>query len=459
MTEQKNKKGGWINDFSIILNQKGVKSDFSKWYVIRAKNFLRDVGYSNPYSVTKDCTEGYLSGIGRQSKLKKWQFRQIIDSVKILVNDVCKHQWASEIDWAFWLGTYRTVDKNHATLLRESDKISVDFSSYNLNERGFPPENIRPLLQRIKQKIRESDYAVRTEQTYLFWCKKFLMFHHWKDPETLNEQSVQVYMSYMALGKNSAASTQRQALNAIVFMFRRVCGRDLGDFGDFVKSTKPRHLPVVLSVTEVRDLLNQLKGNHLLMAGLLYGSGLRLMECIRLRVQDVDFGCGHIVVREGKGAKDRIVPLPERYIPRLRKQVEMVNKLFEQDQKAGFPEVYVPPSVANKQPRAAFELKWRYLFPASRIAFDQRSEKNRRHHAHESGIQKAIKQAAEKAGIMKRVTCHTLRHSFATHLLESGSDIRTVQELLGHADVSTTMIYTHVMNRPGLSVQSPLDRL
>ncbi|MDF7808742.1 integron integrase [Pontiellaceae bacterium B12219] len=315
------------------------------------------------------------------------------------------------------------------------------------------------LLERVKQRIRRTGYAVRTEQTYLFWCDKFLRFQNCGNPDELSEESVREYMSYLALGKNSSAATQRQALNAIVFLFRHVLGRELGSFGDFIKSRKPKRLPVVLSISEVRDLLAELDGSYQIMAGLMYGSGLRLMECLRLRVQDVDFDGGHIVVRGGKGGKDRVVPLPERYVPRLRKQVVMVSDLFDRDCKAGFSEVYIPASVRNKQPKAALELKWRFLFPSSRIAFDERSGKNRRHHLHESGIQRAVKVAAEKANIMKRVTCHTLRHSFATHLLEGGSDIRTVQELLGHSDVSTTMIYTHVMNRPGLTVKSPLDLL
>jgi integron integrase len=266
-------------------------------------------------------------------------------------------------------------------------------------------------------------------------------------------------MAYLALKRQVAVSTQKQALNSVMFMFKQVFGMELEEFGDFVKAKRPQRLPVVLSVAEVRQLLSRIQGVQGLMAGLMYGSGFRLMECQRLRVQDVDFEYGQIVVRDGKGGKDRVVPLPDCFVPRLKKQVALVEKLHRQDVKAGFGEVFVPASVGNKQPKAAWELKWQYLFPSSKLSVDPRSGKTRRHHAHETAVQRAIKQAAADAGIMKRVTCHTLRHSFATHLLEGGADIRTVQELLGHSDVSTTMIYTHVMNRPGLSVRSPADLL
>ncbi len=449
----------WMDDFAVVLHKKGIKEKFAKWYMIRAKSFLRDVGCSNPKGVTRECTERYLSDLGRQTGLKKWQFRQGVDAVRLLMDDVCGHAWAKEVEWGFWVGTFREVDGEHATLLRESDAGKVDFSGYCLSESGVLPAGVREVVDRVKQQVRLAGYSAKTEQTYGLWCGKFLRFHSGGDLEKLDEESVRVYLSYLALGKHLSGATQRQALNAIVFLFRRVWGRELGSFGEYMKARKPRRLPVVLSVGEVRALLSHLEGSYGLMAGLMYGGGLRLMECLRLRIQDIDFEGGKILVREGKGAKDRVVPLPKRYVPELKQQIERVCTLFRQDSAAGYGEVFVPAAVANKQPNAAFELKWRFLFPASRIAFDERSGKNRRHHLHESGIQRAVKQAAERAGILKRVTCHTLRHSFATHLLEGGTDIRTVQELLGHSDVSTTMIYTHVLNRPGLSVQSPADLL
>lgn len=449
----------WADSFRIILGKKGIESRYAEWHMRRAQEFMSHSGVSDPRRLTRTKVEQYLAEKSGQNTLHDWQFRQVVEAIRILVHDVAMHEWSKEIDWSFWQGSRRKVDGDHKTLYRESHDSHVDFSKYNVGDHVPAPEGLRETLERIRSTIRQRHYTISTEKTYLLWCGKFLRFNGCGTPKGLTEESIRAYMAYLALKKHSAASTQKQALNSIVFMFKQVFGVELGDFSDFVKSRRPKRLPVVLSVEEIRGLLSEMTGIQALMAGLMYGSGLRLMECIRLRVQDVDFGYGQMVVREGKGGKDRIVPLPARYIDALKKQVALVERLHIQDVKAGFGEVYVPPSVSNKQPKAAWELKWQYLFPASRLAVDVRSGKTRRHHAHESTIQKAVKRAAAQAKIMKRATCHTLRHSFATHLLEGGADIRTVQELLGHSDVSTTMIYTHVMNRPGLSVRSPADLL
>ncbi len=231
----------------------------------------------------------------------------------------------------------------------------------------------------------------------------------------------------------------------------------VGSIGEFTRSRKPRRLPVVLTREEATLLLKSMKGTYALMAGVLYGSGLRLMECVRLRVKDVDFGHSQIIVRDGKGRKDRITMLPERYHLPLKEHLERVKKLHLKDLAKGLGEVYIWPSLARKYPKAAQEWIWQYVFPSSRLSVDPRGQKIRRHHAHENGLQRSVKDAVKRTGIAKRVDCRALRHSFATHLLEAGYDIRTVQELLGHADVSTTMIYTHVLNKPGLAVKSPVD--
>ena len=266
-----------------------------------------------------------------------------------------------------------------------------------------------------------------------------------------------MFVEHLAVKGKVTASTQTQALCALVFLYDKVLERPLGDLGKLTRAKRPRRLPVVLSEIEAKSLIDALDGTHQLMAGLLYGSGMRLMECVRLRVQDVDFSYGQILVRNAKGQKDRVVPLPKRFTEPLRDHLAQVRRLHGDDLAQGLGEVYLPDALARKYPKAARDWGWQYVFPSGRISVDPRSGGRRRHHVHENGLQKFVKKAAQKLGIPKKVNCHSLRHSFASHLLHSGYDIRTVQELLGHADVSTTMIYTHVLNTPGLAVRSPAD--
>jgi integron integrase len=265
------------------------------------------------------------------------------------------------------------------------------------------------------------------------------------------------FLEYLAVKRNLSANTQNQALNALVFFYTHILDKPLNDLGDFVRSKRPKTLPVVMSKSETMSLLGKMEGVYYLMAALLYGTGMRLMECIRLRVKDIDFGYQQITVRKAKGNKDRVVPLPETLIEQLELQLESTRKIYNLDIKEGICNVYLPEALSRKYPNASSEWIWQYVFPSQRLSVDPRSKTIRRHHIHENGLQKKVKKAAQLAAINKQVKCHTLRHSFATHLLEAGYDIRTVQELLGHADVSTTMIYTHVMNKPGLTVKSPLD--
>lgn len=281
-----------------------------------------------------------------------------------------------------------------------------------------------------------------------------------RDPAELDDTDMAAFLEDLVVNRHVSGSTQNQALNALVFFYKHVLKNDTIELGAFAHSRKPRRLPVVLTRDEINRLLSSLDNpRSKLMAGLLYGCGLRLMECVRLRILDVDFGYQHILIRNAKGGKDRIVPLPNRLNEALREQIKFVEQQHKEDLACGLDGVYLPEALSRKYPKAEKELMWQYLFPASRVSVDPRSGKTRRHHIHENGLQKHIKRAAAAAGLNKRVNCHALRHSFATHLLESGYDIRTVQELLGHADVSTTMIYTHVLNRPGITVTSPIDIL
>lgn len=327
------------------------------------------------------------------------------------------------------------------------------------NKKKFKPDQNHKLMDQVRETMRYYHYAYRTEQTYCEWIKRYLSFYGMsRHPDTMGSQEVERWLSRLAEKSGVAASTQRQALNAIIFLYRDVLDVELGAIAP-VRSKRHRKPPTVLTQSEVGQVLMQLEGTHRLMGQLTYGCGLRLMECIRLRVQDVDFGQGRIFVRGGKGGKDRTVVLPEAVRPLLVDHIARVVALHAQDLHEGFGEVYIPEALARKYPTACREIGWQYVFPSKKRSIDPRSGKEMRHHVLESGFQKAVKEAVRKAGIFKRATVHTLRHSFATHLLENGTHIRMVQELMGHKDVKTTEIYTHVMDKDIDAVKSPLDLL
>jgi integron integrase len=313
------------------------------------------------------------------------------------------------------------------------------------------------LLDQVRDVIRRKHYSFRTEQIYLGWIRRFILFHGKRHPGDMAEAEVTDFLTSLARDGNVAASTQNQALSALLFLYKEVLKQEIGWLDGVERAKRPVRLPVVLTRDEVRKIFAHLHGTHRLMAGLLYGSGLRLMECVRLRVKDVDFGYAHVVVRDGKGGKDRITMLPINLARPLERHLEKTKAQHEEDLEAGLGSVYLPTALERKYPNALKEWAWQYIFPSTRISTDPRSQERRRHHVEESSLQLAMKKAVRASGISKPATCHSLRHSFATHLLENGYDIRTVQELLGHKDVSTTMIYTHVLNKPGIGVKSPLD--
>jgi len=315
------------------------------------------------------------------------------------------------------------------------------------------------LLDQVRDKIRVKHYSIRTEKAYSDWIKRFILFHGKKHPSELGAEAVSQFLTYLAAERDVAASTQNQALSAILFLYKEVLNHELGWLDEFDRAKRPARLPVVLSPAEVKAVLAHLDGSLWLMASLLYGAGLRLMECVRLRVKDVDLEYRQVLVRDGKGQKDRVTMLPDSVIEPLRQHLEKVRLLHNKDLDEGVGEVYLPFALERKYPNASREWGWQYVFPATSRSKDPRSDKVRRHHLDEKRLQRAMKSAVREAGINKPASCHTMRHSFATHLLENGYDIRTVQELLGHKDVSTTMIYTHVLNKGGKGVRSPLDRL
>lgn len=313
------------------------------------------------------------------------------------------------------------------------------------------------LLDQVRDAIRVKHYSMRTEEAYVHWIKRFIFFHEKRHPLHMGEPEVSKFLSYLAVEGKVSASTQNQALSALLFLYQEVLKQELGWINNVKRAKKPSHVPVVFTKEEAKAVLLRLEGTKWLMASLLYGAGLRLMECLGLRVKDIDFSYNQIVVRDGKGGKDRLTMLPESLKAPLKKHLEKVRILHEQDLKEGFGKVYLPFALAKKYPNAEREFAWQYVFPSSNRSLDPRSGIERRHHIYETVLQKAIKAAVRAAGINKPASCHTFRHSFATHLLEDGYDIRTVQELLGHKDVSTTMIYTHVLNKGGKGVRSPLD--
>lgn len=323
-----------------------------------------------------------------------------------------------------------------------------------------PPDQSAPkLLDQLQRAIRIRHYSIRTEEAYVHWVRRYIRFHGLRHPREMGAREVTRFLSHLASERDVAAATQQQALSALLFLYKVVLEIDLPWLDDLVRPKKPARLPTVLNVDEVARILAAMPPGHGLLARLLYGTGMRLMECLRLRIKEVDFTRREILIRDGKGAKDRVTMLPESLVLPLREEFARARVFYEQDRAAGRAGVYLPHALERKYPTAGQEWAWFWVFPAEGLSVDPRSGVERRHHLHEKGLRRALKRAVAAAGVARQVSVHTLRHSFATHLLQAGYDIRTVQELLGHSDVSTTMIYTHVLNRGGRGVVSPVDGL
>lgn len=445
-----------------------VRPEAARWYVRHAESYIKAHPDLRLRRHTPDLVEAYLRDKGRIPQLQDWQFRQIVDALRILFVEMVKTPWAGEFPWEDWSTSAQSLPDDHATLARDYQPIPQSRSGppdtgVGQSDRDLYKSVVAKHPQQVSEliaQIRSRHYSIRTEKTYLGWFLRYVAFHDMQDPAGLSEEHVARFLEHLVVDRKVAGSTQGQALSALVFFYKRVLEREMSDQIEFAHSRKPRRLPVVLNRGEIRQLFDHIENpTQLLMANLLYGCGMRLMECIRLRVLDVDFGYQQILVRDAKGRKDRVVPIPQKLLDGLKRQIDKVRELHAEDLEEGYGRVYMPDALARKYPNAGSELRWQFVFPSTKLSTDPRSGAARRHHVHETGLQKHIKTASDRAGITKRVNCHALRHSFATHLLESGYDIRTVQELLGHADVSTTMIYTHVLNKPGVSVISPLDML
>lgn len=450
------------NDYKIAVRADGVRDDLVQWYLKHAKQYIKDAAGLRLREHTADDIVRYFCHLVRDANFEEWTYIQKVDAIRILFVKVVEPDWAESFKWELWREPHlnfpdmlvRYVDAADVwrpLVKKEHFKDSID---------GMKSREVyKEYFDKLREEIRKKHYSIRTEQSYENWIARLLAFNDHKDPLLLSAADVQNYLSYLADKRGIAASTQNQALCSITFFWKHVLNVELGDFGNFEYAKRPKRLPVVLNKSEVSRLMEHMDGTSRIMANLLYGAGLRVMECVRLRVKDIDFERREITVRDGKGQKDRMTVLPEKYCTPLKEHVDKVKMLYESDKKAGVADTYIWPSLARKYPNLGKEWGWQYIFPAANYSTDPRSGKVRRHHASESMLQKKVKAAAQKSEIAKDVSCHTLRHSFATHLLESGYDIRTVQELMGHSDVSTTMIYTHVLNKPGITVRSPADSL
>ena len=438
--------GSFWEAYRACAEENRVRPDRSPFYVNWAKDFANFLPKKPLEDRSRKDIEAFLADLGKRRGIADWQVRQAEHALKILY-EIFLPRYAPEKHTQVVASGKHPPQEAIAKIDKFRDQVIA----------GEVERQFSELVEAIKTEVRSRHYSYRTETSYLDWVRRFIAFHDYADPRKLDAPAaVKTYLDYLAVEREVAASTQNQALNALVFFYGQVLRQPLGEMEEFARAKRPRRLPEVMTRDEVQRLLSKMSGIGGLMAGLMYGGGLRLMECVRLRVKDVDFARHQIMVRDGKGQKDRVTMLPERFAAPFQEHLARVKVTYEQDLAQGTADVYIWPALARKYPKAGKEWIWQYVFPAKSLSVDPRSGKVRRHHINENLVQNAVKEAAMQAAINKRVSCHTL-HSFATHLLEAGYDIRTVQELLGHANVVTTMIYTHVLNRPGLSVKSPAD--
>ncbi len=425
------------------LKRSSIRRDKHKWYRIWAERFLR-------FRKDADCSacddEDLLAFVRFQwqdFQTAEWQLDQAVDAVVFFLHSLFQQQGLQP-----------------AEIKREWRKMLPSAMTPKTEEEVYLPDPNEPeWLKQVRRELRIRHYAYNTEKAYVDWLRRFVAFHGDRPWGELGTAEVRDFLADLAIKRKVTPSTQNQAFSALLFAFREVFKQELEDLDDVQRAKGHRRVPVVLTPSEVRQVLEHVDDLYLLIAQLLYGAGLRLLEALRLRVKDVDFGYDQLVIRDTKGKQDRVTILPEMMRKVLRDQIETARKIHEQDLEQGHGRVYLPNALAKKYPNAEREFAWQYVFPSHKLSVDPRTGVVRRHHVGESGVQKSIKRSITKAGIDKKAGCHTLRHSFATHMLASGTDIRTIQELLGHKDVSTTMIYTHVLNRPGIAVRSPLDEI
>ena len=410
-----------------------------------------------------DTTSAYFDALGRSTHLADWQFRQAVDAARILACEVLSLPWASAFDWQGLAAQAHQLEPDHRTHGREAIPVRALLPTPPSDPASPLPETgseIERIVEALRRAIRLANLAYTTEQTYVHWNVRFTRFCLIKlkqTPQAAGTVAITAYLDYLALERQVSKSTQKQALNAIVFLTRKVFGIEEFAIEKPASATGGRRPPVVMTREEVREVLARLENPWKLAAQIMYGSGLRLAECLRLRVKDLDFGQGTIAIHDGKGGKHRVVPLPRSLESALKEYLEKLRDRHLQDLVVGSGEVHLPESLSRKYPNAGREWCWQWLFPSATLCPHPRTGRISRYHVHDDSMARQFRDAVHKTGIAKRITTHSMRHSFATHLLESGTDIRTVQDLLGHASVETTMIYLHVMKRPGAGAPSPLD--
>ena len=456
------KKEDFLRRFRELLVQRGVSEKARPYYERHLERWGAALR-KRPEGVSKkDFLEGYLNELVHTKGVVTFVAWQTADAVRLAHEVLLGEEWTKEVDWEGLRAEYRDDPTEEPG---EVVAETLEALRAGWEEAGLGAGSVEALTDMVRV-LRQGNYALRTEENYVSWVLR--MMRHGGGEEAPGVAEAEVFLSDLAVRSGVVAATQKQALNAVMFYLRRVRGFEVVDLGDFRKTREGRHLPVVLGKGEVLRLLEAaeeegrrggLAATYALMLRVMYAAGLRVMECVRLRVKDVDFENGYLTVRQGKGNKDRRVPLARRLEEPLRAHMEEIRRLHDADRDAGIDGVFMPGAYDRKAPNAGKEWPWFWLFPSPKLSIDPRTNRVRRHHVHENGVQRSMKALSEKAGITKRVTCHVLRHSFATHLLEQGRDIRTVQELLGHESVQTTMIYTHVLNSPDRKSGSPLDEL
>jgi len=446
----------WVR-FRMALTQAGVEPkthDYCRAWVLGFLSFLKPVKF---FQAEVCHIERYLAFLAGQEK-ELWQVKQAEQGLRVFFQEVEPVAWAKNWPTDMMPSSFkeRLPKTGPAEVPRPPTAGGADRFA-GREDTGELPEKYRRFFELVEETLRTERYAYRTEQTYLDWVKRFLIFARPPSRRELSWEDAAAYLDYLTLVRRVSGGTQNQALSALQFLFGKVLKRRAGGKQELKRAPQTRRVPTVLSREEVHRLLEVMEGTGKLMTELLYGSGLRVMECVRLRVKDLDFGNKYIVVRGGKGDKDRHAPLPKKLVKPMQDHLARCRDRWERDRKLGIAGVFLPDALSAKYVNAGEEWGWFWVFPAETLSIDPWAKLERRHHVDANGVQKLVKRAALRAGLVKPVSPHTLRHSFATHLLEGGADIRTVQELLGHADVSTTMIYTHVLNRPGVAVRSPLD--